>query len=191
MAGCGRVSTALRGSRRLWLRGRHGVRVDHCDHRGPQCRRAPEKSLYLPCGWQALAHTTVFHLAACRLPAGPPAVHTMASASALHCPLLQQAHPAPRRLTLPNPAPRAGPFVTVIFADSLAGLFNAAPLLLATQPWYYASWRLVFTIIGFQARRPGPTRSGAVWTAMGMPASCTLLWLQHLCQSCRLGMVLR
>ncbi|KAK9828094.1 hypothetical protein WJX81_003675 [Elliptochloris bilobata] len=45
----------------------------------------------------------------------------------------------------------AGPFVKVIFADSLAGLFNAVPLLLATKPWYYSSWRLVFTIIGFQA----------------------------------------
>ena len=42
----------------------------------------------------------------------------------------------------------------VIFADSLAGLFNAAPLLLATKPWYYANWRLVFTIIGFQVSAP-------------------------------------
>ena len=42
----------------------------------------------------------------------------------------------------------------VIFADSLAGLFNAAPLLLATKPWCYASWRLVFTIIGFQVSAP-------------------------------------
>jgi len=65
--------------------------------------------------------------------------------------------------------------VTVIFADSLAGLFNAAPLLLATQPWYYASWRLVFTIIGFQARRPGRAGSGAERTTTCMPASCPLL----------------
>ena len=74
------------------------------------------------------------------------------------------------RRTQRRAAPRAGPFVTVIFADSLAGLFNAAPLLLATQPWYYASWRLVFTIIGFQARRPGRTRSG-----VERAAACLLL----------------
>ena len=45
---------------------------------------------------------------------------------------------------------RTGPFAKAVFADSLAGLFNAAPLLMATKPWHYASWRLVIIIIGFQ-----------------------------------------
>ena len=45
----------------------------------------------------------------------------------------------------------AGPFQTLIFADSICSLATAAPLVYITKPWQYASWRLVVTLLSFQA----------------------------------------
>lgn len=43
----------------------------------------------------------------------------------------------------------AGPFITLIFADSIASLTNTAPLIWITKPWRFAEWRFVFTIWAF------------------------------------------
>ena len=44
----------------------------------------------------------------------------------------------------------AGPFQTLIFADSICSLATAAPLVYITKPWQFASWRLVVTLLSFQ-----------------------------------------
>lgn len=67
---------------------------------------------------------------------------------------------------------RTGSFAKAVFADSLAGLFNAAPLLMATKPWYYASWRLVFTIIGFQVSCTGVCRAQLKYQKQYGSVSC-------------------
>ncbi|BDA49843.1 hypothetical protein COCOBI_14-4630 [Coccomyxa sp. Obi] len=45
----------------------------------------------------------------------------------------------------------AGPFQSLIFADSICSLATAAPLVYITKPWKFASWRLVVTLLAFQA----------------------------------------
>ncbi|CAL5220614.1 g2656 [Coccomyxa viridis] len=45
----------------------------------------------------------------------------------------------------------SGPFQTLIFADSICSLATAAPLVYITKPWQFASWRLVVTLLSFQA----------------------------------------
>ena len=44
----------------------------------------------------------------------------------------------------------AGPFQSLIFADSICSLATAAPLVYITKPWHYASWKLVVTLLLFQ-----------------------------------------
>lgn len=44
----------------------------------------------------------------------------------------------------------AGPFQSLIFADSICSLATAAPLVYITKPWKFASWRLVVTLLAFQ-----------------------------------------
>ena len=45
----------------------------------------------------------------------------------------------------------AGPFQSLIFADSICSLASAAPLVYITKPWHYASWKIVVTLLCFQA----------------------------------------
>ena len=45
---------------------------------------------------------------------------------------------------------RAGPFQSLIFADSICSLASAAPLVYITKPWHYASWKIVVTLLCFQ-----------------------------------------
>lgn len=44
----------------------------------------------------------------------------------------------------------AGPFQSLIFADSICSLATAAPLVYITKPWHYASWKLVVALLLFQ-----------------------------------------
>ncbi len=44
----------------------------------------------------------------------------------------------------------AGPFASLIFADSICSLATAAPLVYFTKPWRFAHWRLVVTLLAFQ-----------------------------------------
>jgi hypothetical protein len=44
----------------------------------------------------------------------------------------------------------AGPFQSLIFADSICSLATAAPLVYITKPWKYAEWRLVAILLFFQ-----------------------------------------
>ena len=44
----------------------------------------------------------------------------------------------------------AGPFASLIFADSICSLATAAPLVYFTKPWRFANWRLVVTLLAFQ-----------------------------------------
>ena len=44
----------------------------------------------------------------------------------------------------------AGPFQSLIFADSICALATAAPLVYITNPCKFASWRLVVTLLAFQ-----------------------------------------
>ena len=44
----------------------------------------------------------------------------------------------------------AGPFQSLIFADSICSLASAAPLVYITKPWHYASWKIVVTLLCFQ-----------------------------------------
>jgi len=92
------------GSRRLWLRGRHGVGVDHRNHRGPQRRRAPE------------------HAYICRAAGRPlriPLSFTWQPVASEQARLLCTQWPAPcnagcrSKRTQRRAGPRAGPFVTV------------------------------------------------------------------------------
>ena len=44
----------------------------------------------------------------------------------------------------------AGPFQSLIFADSICSLASAAPLVYITKPWHFASWKIVVTLLLFQ-----------------------------------------
>ena len=60
----------------------------------------------------------------------------------------------------PSPCMRicAGPFASLIFADSICSLAMAAPLAYFTKPWRFANWRLVVTLLFFQVRSHFPQR---------------------------------
>ena len=81
----------------------------------------------------------------------------------------------------------AGPFQSLIFADSICSLASAAPLVYITKPWHFASWKIVVTLLSFQVRatprpfldccRPGSVvactmRAGRAAT----PWACLIYW---------------
>ena len=73
------------------------------------------------------------------------------------CPYASRGCPGARKqykpLALESPARSillAGPFQSLIFADSICSLASAAPLVYITKPWHYASWKIVVTLLAFQ-----------------------------------------
>ena len=57
----------------------------------------------------------------------------------------------------------AGPFQSLIFADSICSLATAAPLVYITKPWHYASWKLVVTLLLFQVPSSLYLSAAACW----------------------------